>query len=104
MEKELLALAVWFKGGFIASLSAVVLTVDLSSTVLEVSGQVVVACISGFCLFKVAQLKSHINSRMDDLLALTAKAAYQDGKADGAIKGKADERADVKAHAEIPKP
>jgi hypothetical protein len=56
-----------------------------------VSGEIIVACITGFCLVKVGQLKSHINSRMDELLRLTAETS----RAAGIIEGKTKERAEV---------
>jgi len=51
--------------------------------IIPVVGQVLVAIITGFCLIKVAQLKSHINSRMDDLLRLTTDASFAKGKLQG---------------------
>jgi len=62
-------------------------------TLITVIGEIAVACISGFCLIKVAQLKTHINSRMDELLKLTKENAH----AEGMVEGKAKERADVAA-------
>jgi len=50
---------------------------------IPVVGQILVAIITGFCLIKVAQLKSHINSRMDDLLRLTTDASFAKGKLQG---------------------
>ena len=54
-------------------------------------GQIVIACISGYCLVKVAQLKTHINSRMDELLKLTGDMA----RAEGVIEGVKNEKADA---------
>lgn len=65
-----------------------VISSELTSTALLVSGQVVVALISGYCLVKVSQLKSHINSRMDELLKLTSEAGFAKGK----IEGKQDQK------------
>jgi len=62
-------------------------------TFIVVIGEIIVACITGYCLIKVAQLKTHINSRMDELLELTAKNA----KAEGIVEGKQVERAEVAA-------
>jgi hypothetical protein len=55
---------------------------------IPVVGQILVAIITGFCLIKVAQLKSHINSRMDDLLRLTTDASFAKGK----LQGEADQK------------
>jgi hypothetical protein len=60
-------------------------------TIITVSGEILIACITGYCLVKVGQLKTHINSRMDELLKLTANAA----RAEGMIEGKTKEQADV---------
>ena len=61
----------------------------ISSSLISVLGEVAIAIISGFCLVKVAQLKSHINSRMDELLSLTRSQA----KAEGVIEGVRDQKA-----------
>lgn len=53
------------------------------SGVLQVVGQIVVAIVTGFCLWKVSQLKHHINSRMDELIALAKDVAYARGRLDG---------------------
>lgn len=60
-------------------------------TIITVSGEILIACITGYCLVKVGQLKTHINSRMDELIKLTEERAH----ASGIIEGKAKERADV---------
>ena len=57
-------------------------------TLLIVGGEVVVACITGYCLVKVAQLKQHINSRMDELLDLTRASS----RAEGVIEGRAQQK------------
>ena len=66
---------------------------NYTQTFITVLGEIAIACISGYCLIKVAQLKSHINSRMDELIELTKKDAH----AEGVIEGKQKERADVAA-------
>jgi hypothetical protein len=67
------------------------LATNYTQTFITVAGEIAIACISGYCLIKVAQLKSHINSRMDELLMLTKKDAH----AEGVIEGKRKERAEV---------
>ena len=78
-------------GIFGVALAEVVQT--YTQTVITVFGEIVIACITGYCLIKVAQLKDHINSRMDELLKLTKAAS----KAEGVIEGRAAERATVAA-------
>lgn len=58
------------------------MTETITSSEILAIGSVATACITGFCLIKVAQLKSHINSRMDELLDLTKKVAHAEGVAD----------------------
>lgn len=55
----------------------------VNTTIILVCGQIIVATISGFCLIKVSQLKSHVNSRMDQLLKLTSEAGFAKGKTEG---------------------
>ena len=54
-----------------------------TQTILIVGGEIIVSCITGFCLVKVAQLKTHINSRMDELLTLTKASAHAQGVKEG---------------------
>ena len=56
---------------------------DISLCLIQTIGSIVIAIITGLCLIKVAQLKSHINSRMDDLLKLTSDASFAKGKLEG---------------------
>lgn len=64
-----------------------------AQTLITVCGEILIACITGYCLIKVTQLKQHINSRMDELLRLTKDSA----RAEGVIEGKKEERANVAA-------
>ena len=57
--------------------------VNMSSCLIQAIGSIVVAIITGLCLIKVAQLKTHINSRMDDLLKLTSDSSFAKGKLEG---------------------
>jgi hypothetical protein len=61
-----------------------------TQAIIVVIGEILIACISGYCLIKVAQLKTHINSRMDELLDLTRKSARAEGMIEGATKERAD--------------
>ena len=80
-------------GAICAAVAVEQLATTYTQTFITVMGEIAIACISGYCLIKVAQLKQHINSRMDDLLKLTKDAA----KAEGVIEGKREEREDVAA-------
>jgi len=57
----------------------------LISTGILVMGNVLIAIISGYSLVKVAQLKHHINSRMDQLLKTTSESEFAKGKIQGKI-------------------
>lgn len=76
----------------ISATAAEQIAVNNSQTLLTVLGEIIVAIISGFCLIKVAQLKTHINSRMDELLNLTRAAA----RAEGVVQGMAQQKQDQK--------
>jgi hypothetical protein len=58
--------------------------------VIEAIAGVIIAIISAYNAIKTAQLKNHINSRMDELLKLTQDAAH----AKGIIEGKETEKSD----------
>lgn len=68
----------------------------IGATTVLVIGEVIAAAISGYCLIKVAQLKSHINSRMDDLLKLTSESEFAKGK----IQGKREQKVEQKVEDE----
>ena len=57
----------------------------LAQTIIIVIGQIVVACIVAYSTIKIAQLKSHINSRMDNLLKITSDSEFAKGKLAGKL-------------------
>jgi predicted Holliday junction resolvase-like endonuclease len=64
----------------------------LFATILVVFGQVIVAAIAGYSAVKIAQLKSHVNSRMDELLELNRRFS----RAEGVVEGRTTVRAEIK--------
>jgi hypothetical protein len=72
-------------------------------TIVLVIGQIIVAVITGYCLVKVAQLKTHIKSRMDDLLKLTKEASMAAGVIEGVRKERAEVALTAKASADAKK-
>lgn len=68
------------------------LVANNEQTVLTVIGEIITASITGYCVVKVAQLKTHINSRMDQLIELTRVSS----KAEGVIEGRAQQKQEHK--------
>ena len=63
-----------------------------AATVFVVAGQIVVAGIAGYSAVKIAQLKTHVNSRMDELLDLNRRYSRAEGVMEGRTTQSADSR------------
>ena len=75
-------------------IAVAVQTEAFTQTLTTALGQIIIACITGYCLFKVSQLKSHINSRMDQLLDLTRSEGRVEGRSEGRAEGRAEGRSE----------
>lgn len=67
---------------------------SIAETIINQSAGILTAIVGAYGVYKIAQLKSHVNSRMTEMIDVVKTAAHAVGKLEGKAEQKEESRID----------